>query len=209
MVRYDANSANTNRTVRYLIEPENAADQVTDLFVALKGAASNYPYYQQIVSPTGLQEVAQLRLSLITRVLTAYAPLVGVQVADDTAANTGGAIILTYETDESGVFFNNNWPGNTTLDKHIVTDIVDTVGVGGAPLGPKTKDGLQSLLDNVLPTISYDNGVTGPFGDLSGTSGGTGNLTLPNGTLVTGILPLDNAGGGVGDSGLVATFLRQ
>jgi hypothetical protein len=209
--RYDINSANTNRIVRFRVEPANAADANAALFGIFKGRANSYPHYEQLTgTPTANQELAQLRTNLVARATTAYAVLVGVKLSDDSFA-TGGltanfapALVLEFETDESGVFFNNNWPTNTTLDKHQTTDIVDTVGVGGAPLGAKTKDGLQSLVDGLFD-VSYDNGTTGPFGNLST----TGNIVLPDGQVTAGAPVLDNAGGGVpaSTSGLTITYL--
>lgn len=198
----DANNANTNRHVRFLVQAEDGGEKVADLFVALKGPQNAYPYYGQIANPTLDQELAQLRLSLVTRVLTRWAILVGVQVADDDAANAGGSVILTYEQDEMGVFYNNAW-GSTpgAVDKHSDADIVDTVGVGGLVTGPKTKPGLETLLDD-LAGVSYDGGTTGPFGALSA----TGNIVLPDGRVTAGS-PTLSAGGTL--SGLEVVYLPQ
>lgn len=212
----DAHNANTNRHVRFLVEPEDAGDQAVDLLVALQGPQNAYPYYGKVQGPTLDQELAQLRLSLITRVLTQWAILVGVQVAADTAANAGGAVILTYEQDEMGVFYNDAWgravsgggvfdpPHKHTNDEQANTDagdITDTVGVGGLVGGPKTKPGLNSLCDE-LAGVSYDGGVTGPFGALST----TGAIVLPDGRVTAGSLTLA-AGGTL--SGLTVTYLPQ
>ncbi len=209
----DANNANTNRHVRFLVQAEDAGEQVADLFVALKGPQNAYPYYGQIrdPAPTLDQELAQLRLSLVTRVLTRWAILVGVQVADDAAANAGGGLILTYEQDEMGVFYNNAWGTNPGgVDKHspsgtlpdITADqIQDTVGIGGLVTGPKEKPGLNALLDD-LAGVSYDGGTTSPFGALSA----TGNITLPDGRVTAGS-PTLSAGGTV--SGLEVVYLAQ
>lgn len=197
----DAANANTNRTVRFLVEAET--DKAVGLFQALKGPQDLYPFYGQNTAPTLADELAQLRLSLITRALTQWAILVGVQVADDSVGTgAGSGIVLTYETNESGVFYNNAWgtsPG--AVDKHQVTDIVDTVGVGGLVGGPKTKNGLQNLA-NELATVSYDGGTTGPFGALS--TGGT--VVLPDGRTVAGALPLSVTAEA---SGLLVTYLAQ
>ncbi len=218
----DANNANTNRHVRFLVEAETSA--AADLFVALQGPQNAYPFYGKVQAPTLAQELAQLRLSLITRILTRWAILVGVQVADDTSANAGGALILTYEQDEMGVFYNNAWGTNPGgVDKHAedgsplvgtAGQITDTVGVGGLVTGPKEKPGLQALLDTEAATVSYDGGQSGPFGSLSYTGGtGTntraGDVALPDGRVVpvAQVLPLDIGGGAA--SGLTVTYLAQ
>lgn len=212
MVRYDVNSANTNRIVRFRVEPANAADADAGMFGIFKGRANSYPFYGQLTgTPTANQELAQLRTNLVSRAVTAYAVLVGIQLADDSfgtgnlTANFAPALILSFETDESGVFFDNDWPTDTTGDKHQTTDITDTVGTGGMTT-VKTKDGLQSLIDG-LATVSYDGGTTGPFGDLST----TGAIVLPNGQTTAAAPVLDDNGGGVGAgvSGLSITYLAQ
>lgn len=212
MSRYDVNAANTNRQVRFLIEPANANDRDAALFGMLKGSAPSYPHYGQLAAtPTANQELAQLRTSLVIRALNNYNISVEVALADDSAP-TGGitataapALLLTFETDEQGEYFNQLWTGDTTLDKHLVTDIVDGVGVGGMTT-PKTKPGLQTLLDS-LSTVSFDGGTTGPFGDLS--NGGA--VVLPDGQTTAAAPVLDDAGGGVGGgvSGLIVSWLAQ
>ncbi len=212
MSRYDVNAANTNRHVRFLIEPTNANDRIATLFGSHKGSAPTYPHYGQLATtPTANQELAQLRTSLVIRALNAYNISVGVELADD-SAGTGGltataapALILTFESDEQGEYFNQLWTGDTTLAKHLTTDMVDGVGVGGMTT-PKTKPGLLALLDS-LSTVSYDGGTTGPFGDLS--NGGA--IVLPDGQTTAAAPVLDNAGAGVGagDSGLLITYLGQ
>jgi len=213
MSRYDVGSAaNTNRHVRFRVQPSNAADANAALFGLLKGRNNQYPNYGQLAgTPTGVQEVAQLRTSLVVRALTRYAIPVGIQLAADSfatagaTANFGPALILTFEQDSTGEFYNNAWAGNTLLPKHLTTDIVDTVGIGGMT-APKTKPGLQSLLDSLF-SVTYDGGVSGPFGNLSN----GGNVVLPNGVAVVGVPVLDNAGGGVAasTSGLTVTYLAD
>jgi hypothetical protein len=212
MSRYDVNTNNFNRHVRFKIEPTNAADANAALFGMFKGRNNQYPNYGQLVgTPTGVQEVAQLRTSLVIRAVTRYAIPVGVQLAIDSFATPGAtanfapALILTFEQDSTGEFFNNAWNTNTTLAKHQVGNIVDTVGIGGMN-APKTKPGLQGLLDSLF-SVTYDGGVSGPFGALSN----GGNVVLPNGVNVTGVPVLDNAGGGVpvGTSGLSITYLAD
>ena len=212
----DANNANTNRHVRFLVEAE--VTPAVDLFVALQGPQNAYPYYGKVVAPTLAQELAQLRLSLITRVLTQWAILVGVQVSDDSAGTgAGSGIILTYEQDEMGVFYNNAWGSNPgavpkhsesgTLPDITAGNIQDTVGVGGLVTGPKEKRGLQALCDQELFNVSYDGGVTGPFGALAETAGaGTSPVTLPDGRVATNVLPLTV---GANASGLTVTYLAQ
>lgn len=211
MSRYDVNSANTNRTTRFRVEAANAADANAALFSHLKGRATSYPNYEQLVgTPTANQELAQLRASLVIRALTRYNIAVGIELADD-SFGTGGetaiaapALILTFEADEQGEYFNQAWTGNTVLDKHTAADITDTLGTGGMSF-IKTKPGLQSIVD-LLHTVSYDGGVTGPFGDLS-TSGA---IVLPDGQTTAGAPVLDNAGAGVPLlSGLTVTWIGQ
>lgn len=210
MSRYDVNAANTNRIIRFRVEAANAADRDAGLFGMLKGRANSYPHYGQLTTTaTANQELAQLRTSLVVRALTRYTPAVGVTLADD-SAGTGGltaiagpALIVTFESDEFGAYFNNNWPTDTTVAKHITGNISDTVGTGGMTT-VKTKPGLQSLLDS-LYGVSYDGGDTGPFGNLS--AGGA--VVLPDGQTTSGAPTLDNNGGGVGAtvSGLTITYI--
>ena len=208
IARYDVNSANVNRHVRFRVQAEDAADRDAGIFLPLKGRANVYPFYGQIVSPTGLQEVAQLRLSLVVRALSVYTVPVSIQLADDDApTGVGSALDITYEVDEFGAFFNDDgvagggarWPEDTSIDKHQVGDITDALGTGGMTT-PKTKDGLTTLLDN-LATVSFDGGTTGPFGALSG----TGVVVLPDGTSVAAN-PTLAAGGS--PSGLAVTWIN-
>ena len=183
----DANNANVNRIVRFDIAASGVAGAVAaaDMFAALEGPNSHYKHYGRVQNPTQAQILAQLRLSLITRSLSRYAILVGVQVADE-GAGAGSAVRLEFETDRSGVFYNNVWSTDQSVDKDIVTDIVDTVGIGGMSAGPKTKDGLQSMLDE-LGSVSYDDGVTYVFGGgPTGAFDSTAGVTLPDGTTGTG-----------------------
>ena len=182
IARYDVNNANVNRHVRFHIEADGGPTAST--FLSLKGPANVYPFYNQVTgAPTDEQELAQLRLNLVQRALAVYTITVSLQVAVD-----GSSFDWVVEQDEMGAYFNQraftvageSWPLDPTDDKHHVEDITDFLGTGGMPLGPKTKPGLQSLVDS-LATVSYDGGVTGPFGALSG--GGT--VTLPNGNVVT------------------------
>ena len=208
IARYDVNSANVNRHVRFRVQSEDAGDRDAGIFLPLKGRANVYPFYGQIVSPTGLQEVAQLRLSLVVRALSVYTVPVSIQLADDDGpTGVGSALDITYEVDEFGAFFNDDgvagggarWPEDTSIDKHQVGDITDALGTGGMTT-PKTKDGLTTLLDN-LATVSFDGGTTGPFGALSG----SGVVVLPDGTSVAGN-PTLAAGGS--PSGLAVTWIN-
>jgi hypothetical protein len=187
--RYDVNSANVNRHVRFNIAPDAADPAAANTFLVLKGPANVYPHYNQLAGvPTVEQELAQLRTSLVARALTAYAITISIQVAND-----GSSFDWVVEQDEMGAFFNQSlppltggagvsesWPveGNS-VDKHHVADITDRLGTGGMTT-IKTKPGLQSLVDS-LATVSYDGGTTGPFGALSE----TGTITLPDGRVVT------------------------
>ncbi len=210
--RYDVNSANVNRHVRFRIEDDNVGGGTANTFLALKGPANVYPHYNQIAGvPTVEQELGQLRLSLVARALTAYAITISLQVDAD-----GAGFDWVVEQDEMGAFFNQalpplvggagvseSWPveGNA-VDKHHVEDITDRLGTGGMTT-IKTKPGLQSLIDS-LATVSFDGGTTGPFGVLS--TGGT--VTLPDGRVVTtgGAAPALAAD--VFDSGLAVTWLN-
>lgn len=192
IARYDVNNANVNRHVRFLVEADVAPKSET--FLSLKGAANVYPFYGQIAGvPTVEQELGQLRLNLVARALAVYTITVSLQV-DNATGETNSGIRWTVEQDEMGAYFNQalpplgttpgvdeSWPVDTTVDKHHVEDIVDRLGTGGMPLGPKTKPGLQSLVDS-LATVSYDGGTTGPFGALSVAAA---TITLPDGRVVT------------------------
>lgn len=181
IARYDVNNANVNREVRFRVTPDGGSTANT--FLALKGPANVYPFYNQVTGvPTVEQELAQLRLNLVARALTAYTITVALQVATD-----GGQFDWIVEQDEMGAYFNQraftvageSWPLDSSDDKHHVEDITDFLGTGGMTT-VKTKNGLQSLVDT-LSTVSYDGGTTGPFGALS--AGGT--ITLPDGRVVT------------------------
>lgn len=196
MSRYDYNTANSARIVRFRIEPEDAGDRDAALFGMLRGRTPGHPRYGQLATtPTANEELAQLRTDLVVQALKAYAVPVGVYLAEDAAgtgsptANFGSALDIWFETDESGVFFNQAWAGDTTVAKHDTADLVDELGTGGAPGGAKTKDGLNSLLQS-LSTVTYDGGTTGPFGAIS-TSGA---IVLPDGQTTSGA-PTLAAGG--------------
>lgn len=184
IARYDVNNANVNRHVRFHVEADGGATAET--FRALKGPANVYPFYNADVGPfTVEQELGQLRLNLVQRAMAVYTIIVSLQI-DSTGANNG-AVDLVFEADEFGAYFNQraftvageSWPLDPTDDKHHVDDITDFLGTGGMTT-VKTKPGLQSLVDS-LSTVSFDGGVTGPFGLLS--TGGT--ITLPSGDVVT------------------------
>ena len=173
----DANNANTNRIVRFDISAEVPGTAGGDIFASLQGPNYNYKHYGKVQNPTQTQILAQLRLSLVTRALSRYAILVGVQVAENAAA--ADTLRLEFETDRTGVFYNNVWSTDQSVDKNIVDPIADTVGIGGMN-SPKTKPGLQQMLDE-LAGVTYDDGVTFIFG----TDALTG-VTLPDGTTATG-----------------------
>jgi hypothetical protein len=195
IARYDVNNANVNREVRFHIERD--AGPVANTFLSLKGPANVYPFYNQIAGvPTVEQELGQLRLNLVARAISVYTITVALQVRD-TGGETNSGLDWVVEQDEMGAYFNQqlpplaaapgvpgvdtSWPvqGNA-VDKHHVAPIIDRLGTGGMPLGPKTKPGLQLLLDS-LGTVSFDGGTTGPFGDLSD----GGSIVLPDGRVVT------------------------
>lgn len=215
MSRYDVNSSNTNRHVRFRVESNvtggSSADADVALFGMLKGHSMGHPSYDQLATtPTANQELAQLRTSLVVRALSAYTKPVGVELADDSAgtggitANFAPALIITFEVDSQGEYFNQNWTGNTTLAKHVVADITDVLGTGGMTT-PKTKSGLNSLLAS-LATVSYDGGTTGPFGTLSA----SGAIVLPNGQTTSSAPTLATAGGVANNaSGLEVFWIGQ
>lgn len=195
MSRYDVVTTNVNRMVRFRIEAANAADADTGLFAVLKGPNGYHPYYgQENGTPTANQELAQLRINKIVHALKSLVgEAVEVSVADDSAGTgVGSALIVGFEQDQLGSVYNNAWSTNQAVDKHLTSDVTDSVGTGGMN-APKTRDGLQSLLDT-LADLSYDDGSTGPFGDLS--AGGA--IVLPDGQTTSGAPVLDNNGGGVG-----------
>jgi len=217
MGAYDVTSANTNRIVRFRVEPVAGADRNAALFGILKGRNDSYPNYGRLTTAaTANQELAQLRTSLVARALTRYAILVGVKLILDSAntgspgtANFGSALELTFEVNERGEFYNNLWATNTVLDKNLPGaaatgtpgTYADTVGVGGMTT-PKTKPDLNGLLAT-LADISYDAaGTTGPFGAKSS----TGNITLPDGRVTAGA-PILSTGVATNASGLKVHLL--
>jgi len=193
----DANNANTNRIVRFDVVAETPGTAGADIFAALMGPNYNYKHYGKVQNPTQAQILAQLRLSLVTRSLSRYAILVGVQVAQS-GADVNAAVRLEFETDRTGVFYRDGWSLDQVAPKNIVTDIADTVGTGGMN-APKTKAGLQSMLDE-LAAVSYDDGVTFIFG-----TDATAGVTLPDGTTATGP-DLTPAVPGTNDAGLVVVW---
>lgn len=208
---YDVSSANTNRIVRFRIEPVAAGDRNAALFGIQKGRNDSYPNYGRLTTAaTNNQELAFLRTSLVARALTRYAILVGVKLTLDSAAtgspgtaNFGSALELHFEVNERGEFYNNAWATATTGDKHTPGaassgapgTYADTVGVGGMTT-TKTKPDLNGLLA-ALSTVSYDGGTTGPFGAISS----TGNITLPGGGVTSGA-PILSTGVATNTSGL-------
>ncbi len=200
MSRYDSGALNTNRHVRFRVEGAGASAQAS-LFLFVEGNEAQYPHYGRIASPTVNQNLAQLRASLVRMALTAYAPLVGFSIEADSGSHAAGALIVTFEQERIGAFYDNAHTATPATAPHTVADIVDTVGVGGMS-SVKTKDGLLSLLGN-LATVSYDGGTTGPFGTLS-TSGA---IVLPDGTTTSGAPSLAAGVDGTHESGLTITYL--
>lgn len=173
MATYNVGATNTNRLVRFMVEGHGGSSQA-NIFALNAGPSAFYPRAGRTATPTNNQLLAQLRVSLVVRGLSVYMPPSYVSLATDSASHANGAIVIGWEADQMGVFFNNAWIADTTQAKHVVTDIVDTVGVGGMS-SVKTKDGLKKLLAN-LATRSYDGGTTGPFGTLSA----SGAIVLPS-----------------------------
>ncbi len=202
----DANNTNVNRIVRFNITASAVGNAAiaANTFAALEGPNYNYKRYGKVNNPTQAQILAQLRTSLVTRVISQYAILVGVQVADALGGpDLGSGLRVEMETDRSGIYYNNDWSTDQTQDKHEVLPITDTVGIGGMNV-VKTKPGLQQLLDT-LGNVSYDDGVTFVFGGPTGAFDSSAvAVTLPDGTSANGPR-LDDAVGGV-SSGLVITW---
>jgi len=194
---YDVYSANVLNTVSFIVEPQLVGENVAGLFGIFRGPENAHPFFGQLTTtPTALQNLAQLRTDYIVRALTAYAPVVGVRLVTNASGsivptvNFGSAIKVTFETNSMGIFEDPAYISSGGVgNKERTTDIVDTLGVGGMSY-TKTKPGLQSLL-NALSTVSFDNGVTGPFGALAA----TGAITLPDTTVTTGAPTLTAAGG--------------
>ena len=192
IARYDAHSANTNRHVTFSVA--DAGGPTANTFFELRPNVNYPPYHRLVGTPTDEQELGQLRLNLVVRALSAYTVPVRVDVNADNSV-----LELTFEADEHGAYFNQrafdvageSWPLDPTDDKHHVEDITDFLGTGGMSFGPKTKAGLQSLADS-LNAVTYDGGVTGPFGALSGGA----SIVLPSGVAVTtGVAAPTLAGG--------------
>lgn len=220
IARYDVNSANVNREVTFRVEGTNGTEdggatldnRAADIFFAAQGEANQYPFYGRVTDLTLAQELAQLRLNLVVRAMSVYTVPVAIRVvADSTGTNDAGAILVTYEADEFGAYFNQlgftagvSWPLDTSLPKHHTGDITDILGTGGMPFGPKTKDGLNTLVQN-LGGVSFDGGTSSPFGALS-----TGDITLPDGRVVpdADAPDLDDGASTVFLSGLAVTFER-
>ncbi len=189
----DGNTANTNRLSSFIVTAELPGTAGADIFLSLVGPNDHYKHYGKINNPTQAQVLAQLRLSLLTRVMSRYAILVGVSVGS-VGSDANAGVRLEYETDRSGPFHNVLWDTDQTQDKELVADIVDVRGVGGMNF-PKTKPGLQTILDE-LGAVSYDDSATFIFG-----TNATLGVTLPDGTTATGP---SLAGGGA--SGLLIAW---
>lgn len=192
----DGNSANTNRLSSFIVTADIAGGvtAVPDIFLSLQGQNDHYKHFGKINNPTQAQILAQLRLSLLTRVMSRYSILVGVTVGS-VGADLNAGVRLAYETDRTGIYHNVAWDTDQTQDKELVTDIVDVRGVGGMNF-PKTKPGLQTMLDD-LGTVSYDGGLTFVFG-----TDATLGVTLPDGTTATG----PSLAGSAGASGLLVAW---
>ena len=195
---YDVGATNNNRLVRFRVQGHSTSAGA-NIFAILSGPNSQYPRAGRVATPTNNQLLAQLRTSLVVRRLSQYVPPAEVKIVADSSSNAAGALIIGFEVDQMGVFFNNAWTGNVALAKHLTTDIADGVGTGGMS-APKTKPGLASLLAG-LATVSYDGGVTGPFGALS--DGGAIVLPTQMGGGTTSAAPQLDAGVEAGfESGL-------
>ncbi len=173
MSTYNVGATNTNRLVRFRVQG-HAGSAAANIFAFNAGPNGFYPRVGRTATPTNNQLLAQLRTSLVVRGLSLYAPPVYVAIAADSSSNAAGALIIGWEIDQFGLFFNDAWMSDTTQAKFVTTDIVDTVGTGGMS-SVKTKPGLATMLSNIA-TRSYDGGTTGPFGTLS--TGGA--IVLPS-----------------------------
>lgn len=197
---YDVGTTNYARTMRFRVQGHGGS-AAANIFLILKGASSQYPYYGAIQNPTANQVLAQLRVSMVVRALARYAPPVLVEVGADSSSNAAGALFIAFETDQMGVYNNPAWETSTANPKGITTDITDSVGTGGMSV-VKTKDGLAKMLAG-LATLSYDGGTTGPFGALST----TGNIVLPDGSTTSGAPSLATGVGAGFESGLEVAYI--
>jgi len=202
MATYNVGVTNTNRLVRFLVQGNTGA-QAANIFGIVSGPNGFYPRVGRTVTPTNNQLLAQLRTSLVVRGLSLYMPPAYVSLASDGNSNANGAIVIGWETDQFGLFFNNTWMSDTTQAKFLTTDIVDTVGTGGMS-SVKTKNGLASML-SAIATRSYDGGVTGPFGALS-TSGAIVLPSIMGGGTTSGAPSLNGGVDGTHTSGLAITL---
>jgi hypothetical protein len=203
MATYDVTATNTNRIVRFMVQANTGA-LAANIFGLDAGPSAFYPRNGRIVTPTNNQLLAQLRTSLVVRGLSLYMPISYLSLAADTSANANGALVIGWDTDQFGLFFNNAWMSDTTQPKFTTADIVDTVGTGGMS-SVKTKPGLATMLSNIA-TRSYDGGVTGPFGALSS----SGAISLPeimNFGVTSGAPSLSGGVDGTHTSGLAITLL--
>lgn len=200
MSRYDSGALNTNRHVRFRVQG-NGGSAAANLFYFVEGNEAQYPSYGRNNSATANQNLAQLRASLIRMALSAYAPLVGFAIDADASANAAGALIVVFEQERIGAFYDNAHTTTPATAAHTVADITDSVGTGGMST-VKTKNGLNSLLQT-LSTVSYDGGTTGPFGALST----SGSIVLPDGTTTSGAPSLAAGVDGTHATGLSITYL--
>lgn len=202
---YDVNAANTANYVLFRVEPVTALERNAAIFGMRVGSETEYPHRNIDTSVSANEELAQVRTNLVVRALSQYAVPQVVRLAQDSAstglsANAGSALIIGFETARTGIFANPAYVrGTASTPRQIVTNISDSVGVGGMS-SPKTKNGLQALLDS-LYNVSYDGGTTGPFGTLSA----SGAIVLPSARTSAGAPALSTAGGVT--SGLTISFL--
>ncbi|RME09998.1 MAG: hypothetical protein D6816_03800 [Bacteroidetes bacterium] len=205
IVDYQVSGSNTNRQVTFRIEPTNAADANAAMFGMFRGVRTQAPLVgRQTTVPTANEKLAQLRTNLVVLAVSRLAVVTGLRFVDDVhgtggiTANYGPALEVTFETDGHGTFQVDGWELNPTAAKQTVADITDGIGSGGSAF-IKTKPGLQSVID-ALKDVSYDGGVTGPFGALST----SGNIVLPDGDTTAGA-PVLSTGA---NAGLSVVFVR-
>jgi len=72
---YNVNAANTNRTVRFMVE-----SSVANAFAFLKGNSAFYPHTSQLTSPTANQRAAQERADAVVRVANRLSPPTAIKI---------------------------------------------------------------------------------------------------------------------------------
>jgi len=166
MSRYDVTGTNSPLTTKFRIDA--GAGGALGL---LKGNFTTYPHYGQLsTAPTADEELKQLRVNALVRAVSVYTIPVAVEVDP-----TGQWVDVTFEAAQQGEFFDNA-STSTNTPNYVVTDITDTLGVGGMTT-TKTKSGLQTLATAALATTEGTDGA--------GTTLFDGSTVLADGTTPT------------------------